>query len=144
MIRKTRQLINGGLVGLAGLATALTGCQTTPAGNAFGEFLVYQTAGSAISGALDPKGTNVEVNVNEVGRENSSSNGQVIQEIKNGVRKIYSIPMGEDVVCSINCLGEKVIAYGKITKQDDPLISMKIGDSDFGYFKKNITSICDN
>lgn len=49
-----------GLVGVLGMSEI--GCETTPAGNALGEYMVYQAIGSAISGSLDPKGTNVVVN----------------------------------------------------------------------------------
>ncbi|OIO42500.1 hypothetical protein COU56_02840 [Candidatus Pacearchaeota archaeon CG10_big_fil_rev_8_21_14_0_10_31_9] len=61
----------GKTLGLAGitLGALAPGCETmpqgqslTPQGQAFGEFLVYQGVGSYISGQLDPKGTNVNVN----------------------------------------------------------------------------------
>jgi len=52
----------GRLAALASIPIVAAGCETTAAGNAFGEFLIYQTAKSTIEGQFNPKGTNVTIN----------------------------------------------------------------------------------
>ena len=69
---KIKGKIGKGLVSLTALAggIGLAGCETTPAGYAFGAAMVNTAVGSAISGEFDPKGTNVTVNINNSGMSN--------------------------------------------------------------------------
>ena len=90
-------LIGSGLVG------SLGGCETTPAGYAFGQFLVTQGVASAIEGELDPKGTTINFNGST--------------PIKQWDYLYYTNPKGE-YGCILIIFRERTNKYVYITKSD--------------------------